>query len=177
MRINKFLPLLIALLIHAVPMIWFYAPMLKSNSQKIAVSNGTNYRQIDLQSFHPIKQTPSVLNRKTEIQKNSQLASTLSSALSQPPTESSASSNSEESVIIKYVEPTYPILARQRGLEGRVKLRAFYNQEGNITNMEIIESSGTKILDEAAKTALGMWKLKSGRSGQLEKTFQFKLNE
>lgn len=73
-------------------------------------------------------------------------------------------------------QPLYPKLARQKGYEGKVKIRAYYNQEGVITKVEIIESSGIKMLDESVKNAISDWKLSMTTEGSFEKTFEFKLN-
>lgn len=85
---------------------------------------------------------------------------------------------SASGIVMQSHEPQYPPLARQKGLEGKVRLRAFYNNEGSITQVDVVDSSGTKMLDESARKALLAWKIKAGLgSASFEKTFQFKLND
>jgi TonB family protein len=84
--------------------------------------------------------------------------------------------NSPGPHFIQMREPVYPPIARQKGLEGKVKIKAAYNSEGNVTKVDIVESSGVSMLDEAAKKTVHEWKLTTGFSGEFEKTLEFKLN-
>jgi protein TonB len=59
----------------------------------------------------------------------------------------------------------YPEEARRMGFEGRVLLRLSINAEGRVTRTEIIESSGHKILDEAATRAVRTWQGKPAHVG------------
>ena len=47
----------------------------------------------------------------------------------------------------------YPRLALERGIEGVVKLKIFLDGHGNITDVEILESSGNQTLDSSAIAA------------------------
>jgi TonB family protein len=49
---------------------------------------------------------------------------------------------------------SYPRIARARGIEGVVRLRFKLNPEGSIEKIEILESSGSKILDNASVRAV-----------------------
>jgi protein TonB len=49
---------------------------------------------------------------------------------------------------------SYPRLARERGIEGVVRLRFRLNEEGAIEKIEILESSGSEILDNASVRAV-----------------------
>lgn len=79
--------------------------------------------------------------------------------------------------------PRYPNIARQRGYEGMVILRVQVLANGNPSDIEIIESSGHRILDEAAYNAVEKWKFKpatrGGRSIQswVEIPVRFKLED
>lgn len=184
MRMNKFLPFTIALLIHVLPLTYF---LLQKRYFDTSQSGTTSSRPqgIDLSGFSTRRSAskgetaaaaiPATTKESTVTDKSSEPASGISSGVNPGP-ESAVSGTSKNSLVLTSVEPTYPPLARQKGLEGRVKLRAHYNTEGNITVVDIVESSGTKILDESARKALIAWKLKSGSEGSFEKTFQFKLN-
>jgi len=56
------------------------------------------------------------------------------------------------SLIVSAIERTknYPRLARERGIEGEVRLRFKINSEGAVEKIEILESSGSEILDNAS---------------------------
>ncbi len=54
----------------------------------------------------------------------------------------------------------YPRIALDRGIEGVVKLKISLDGQGNITEVEILESSGNASLDEAAVTAAKKTSLK-----------------
>jgi periplasmic protein TonB len=56
------------------------------------------------------------------------------------------------SLIVSAIERTksYPRLARERGTEGVVRLRFRLSHEGSVEKIEIIESSGSTILDSAS---------------------------
>jgi len=44
----------------------------------------------------------------------------------------------------------YPVAAQQQGLEGTVKLKLLVNEQGAVTNVTILQSSGVAMLDDAA---------------------------
>jgi protein TonB len=53
--------------------------------------------------------------------------------------------------------PTYPALAMQRRWEGTVLLRLFIDENGQITDVQLMRSSGHAILDGAAANAVRRW--------------------
>lgn len=53
--------------------------------------------------------------------------------------------------------PHYPLIARRRGIEGRVRIRLFVDSQGITRAVELIESSGHQILDHAALKAARKW--------------------
>ncbi|QEF99168.1 transport protein TonB [Stieleria maiorica] len=54
--------------------------------------------------------------------------------------------------------PQYPAGAAQNGLEGTVLLRLRVDRNGTVTDVEVIESSGHRSLDQAAVDAVSRWK-------------------
>jgi len=54
--------------------------------------------------------------------------------------------------------PEYPTLARQRGFEGRTLLRVEVAPDGEAREIEVLESSGYSVLDEAAREAVARWR-------------------
>ena len=76
----------------------------------------------------------------------------------------------------------YPRIAQDRGIEGDVKLSINIDDHGNITGIEILESSGNKAIDDAAMTAAQKSQLKPhfneilrGKINNIIVTVSFKL--
>ncbi len=60
--------------------------------------------------------------------------------------------------------PRYPALAQRRGIEGAVLVLLVISEEGKVVRGEIIESSGSSLLDRAALSALSRWRFKPTHS-------------
>lgn len=56
----------------------------------------------------------------------------------------------EQPEMIKQVDPEYPRLAKQAGLEGLVWIKALVGKDGSVLDAVVYKSSGTASLDEAA---------------------------
>jgi len=61
--------------------------------------------------------------------------------------------------------PSYPPLARRRGLEGRVLLRTEVLPDGRSGRVSILSSSGSTLLDHAAEDAVRHWHFVPARAG------------
>lgn len=70
--------------------------------------------------------------------------------------------NSQRQLIkdpVRIYYPTfYPQLARKKGWEGKVKLEAALGKDGRIGKVKPIQSSGYKVLDDAAIKAVKKWR-------------------
>jgi protein TonB len=62
-------------------------------------------------------------------------------------------------------KPWYPRMARRRGMEGRVELRVRVGVSGAVTSIEILRSSGYRILDQAAVDTVQGWRFEPARQG------------
>lgn len=62
-------------------------------------------------------------------------------------------------------KPSYPLLARRRGLEGTVRLDVRVSADGIPTAVKVRESAGYEALDEAAVVAVWHWKFKPAQRG------------
>ena len=65
----------------------------------------------------------------------------------------------------KNPHPTYPLIARKKGWEGRVIIQAEIDREGNVLEIKVLESSGFKVLDNASLETLKKWKFTPARIG------------
>lgn len=59
------------------------------------------------------------------------------------------------------VNPKYPSIAAQKGIEGWVLLAFDINAIGEVVNVKVIESEPKRIFDKAAKQALKKWKYRA----------------
>ncbi len=186
MRTNKFIPFMIALFLHAIPLGLLALKKTPSTEFETATpSSHSSMHEIDLSGF-------SLSQKGTAKSTEGHSKKSMANETKAKPTNSVGHSNSNsESTngegaagaaksegpfsFVLVIEPLYPPVARQRGLEGKVKAMAFYNNEGIVTKVEITESSGVKMLDEAVINAVNEWRLKKGSSGSFEKSFEFKL--
>lgn len=186
MRMNKYAPFLIAVLIHVL---FFSLYVFKQKTPEVSFqeTGAGSSRTIDLLGFSvgaPPKKIPGG-KPAPQLKTSPEGQGAISPGNDAEPVSAASSGTSANEqtspgngMIEQGEAPLYPSLARQRGLEGKVRLRAFYNNDGIITQVEIIDSSGTKMLDESARKALLSWKIKKGLgTASFEKTFQFKLND
>ncbi len=75
-------------------------------------------------------------------------------------------SASEPDYVARYLHnppPSYPWQARRMGIEGRVVLQVEILQNGNAGRIEIRQSSGHELLDQAAIKAVGGWRFDPAR--------------
>ncbi len=63
-------------------------------------------------------------------------------------------------------EPDYPLSARRRRQEGLVVLRVIVTTKGRASRVELKQSSGFVILDEAAVRAVAEWEFEPARIGE-----------
>ncbi len=62
--------------------------------------------------------------------------------------------------IVHRVQPVYPLLARRRGLQGRVVLLVTVMPDGRVGRIVVAGSSGYRILDGAAVRAIRQWRFR-----------------
>jgi|GEM_PF-3375189 len=72
----------------------------------------------------------------------------------------------EAPVLIESVKPLYPVWASEQGMEGTVIVKMLVDTEGRVIDVEVVKTSGYRILDEAAIEAVKQYKfLPSKRDG------------
>ena len=60
------------------------------------------------------------------------------------------------------VPPIYPMSARQRGIEGLVKVRFIVNEQGRVDNIKILESRPEKVFDTSVVRCVSAWRFSPG---------------
>jgi len=68
-------------------------------------------------------------------------------------------------IYLRNPAPIYPQLAREQGWEGTVVLKIFVESDGQPASIEILQSSGYRILDESAVSAVQKWQFLPTRTG------------
>jgi len=65
-------------------------------------------------------------------------------------------SNKYFNYLLNYIRDNlpYPYLARKRGIEGSVKVKIWINESGKVIKVELLKSSGVKLLDKNTKDFL-----------------------
>ena len=67
--------------------------------------------------------------------------------------------------VIKTVTPVYPPLALENGIEGSVTLRVMVAPNNRIRSVEVVESSGSPLLDKAAIAAARQYRFQAATRG------------
>lgn len=62
-------------------------------------------------------------------------------------------------------KPDYPLLARRKGLEGRVLVRVAVRPDGTAESAAVVQSSGHDILDRAARSTIAQWRFRPASIG------------
>jgi TonB family protein len=63
--------------------------------------------------------------------------------------------------------PSFPSGASQYGAAGTGRFRLFFDANGNVTNIQVVKSTGNPYFDQAAIKTLRTWKSAPGRGGDL----------
>ena len=78
--------------------------------------------------------------------------------------------------LLESPEASYPRAAYLRKLEGTVVLSMVVNSDGTVTEVEVIQSSGHRLLDRAALVAALGYRFESGEGNMtVQKPFTFRL--
>lgn len=73
------------------------------------------------------------------------------------------------------VRPEYPVMARLKRIEGTTVLEFKVERDGSVSNVRIVKSSGSSILDESAVNAQKQWRYKPNQQGLARKSVIFRL--
>jgi periplasmic protein TonB len=79
-------------------------------------------------------------------------------AAPKPPQRVRIGGNVQQANLIREVQPSYPLLAKQARIQGAVVLEAIINEQGSVENLRII--NGHPLLTQAALDAVKQWKYK-----------------
>ena len=149
-----------------------------SKSQTLSISNKNLKNETDKSQIDPYVKNLSKLNeenfdnsniKKEDLNKESKNKiknpnfsshQKLSKVITPPKSSATYKIGSE-----KNPHPTYPLIARKKGWEGRVVLQTDVDKQGNVKFIRILESSGFKVLDDISIKTLKKWKFKPAKLG------------
>lgn len=60
------------------------------------------------------------------------------------------------------IPPVYPMRAQRRGIEGWVKVRFLVDEEGQVSQIEVLESSPSDIFNRSVRQCVSRWRFKPG---------------
>jgi TonB family protein len=86
----------------------------------------------------------------------------LESAATWTPELSAADRAEDQKAIASNPQPVYPTIARQKRIQGHGMFRLNLAKDGRVASIQIVKSTGSKILDDAAEKALRQWRFKPG---------------
>ena len=66
----------------------------------------------------------------------------------------------------KNPHPPYPMIARKEGWQGKLILNVFVNKNGKVKNVELLKSSGYKVLDNVSLQTIKTWSFKPAQLGK-----------
>ena len=66
----------------------------------------------------------------------------------------------------KNPHPPYPMIARKEGWQGKLILNVFVNKNGKVKNVELLKSSGYKILDNISLQTIKTWSFEPAQLGK-----------
>ncbi|HAQ88697.1 MAG TPA: energy transducer TonB, partial [Pseudomonas sp.] len=96
--------------------------------------------------------------------------------------ETAGQSGPEQEVMpLNDVRPEYPYRARQRGIEGHIKLAFTITAAGKVENIRVLEASPSNVFDREARRAAARWRFAprtengSAVSREAVKTLHFRL--
>jgi len=98
--------------------------------------------------------------RRETPQTNSQTASALPTqqAFKSVPNKGNAAVDHKPKPVAGNPKPHYPILARNKGIEGRVVVNVLVSAQGTVSTISVGQSSGSRLLDKAAVQAVKKWR-------------------
>jgi TonB family protein len=76
----------------------------------------------------------------------------------------------------KTYRPVYPYEARRNNMEGRGLFRMYINEEGTVTSVGVLVSTGYTLLDLNASNGLIHWKAKPGHRREVDIPVSFTLH-
>lgn len=144
-------PLFFAIGLHAA----IFLSLFSFSNPSVDISNYTSAGSFSMMSFSD--STDGISKQKTIQPKKERQTSQSTSQNSQNNNSDSSSEIIFDAKNLGNPQPQYPLLSKRRGEEGSVLIRAFVDQNGIASRVEIFKSSSFYLLDNAALEAIKKW--------------------
>ncbi|PPR42801.1 MAG: hypothetical protein CFH30_00429 [Alphaproteobacteria bacterium MarineAlpha8_Bin1] len=126
----------------------------EDRNSKIYKKKNLENSNLEKLSLEKLKENYGFLNKETAAYSESQNSKTIFQ-----------SSASYKIGSVYNPHPTYPLLARKKGWQGRIVLQVNVDKKGIVEKIEILKSSGHKILDKESTNTIKEWKFKPAMVG------------
>ncbi|KAA5801068.1 energy transducer TonB [Alkalicaulis satelles] len=85
---------------------------------------------------------------------------------------------SAERELVSFEAPEYPRAAQRRNLEGHVTVRYTVNEDGEVSDVEVVEATPAGVFERAVMRALEAWRYAAGdRNENMERRFDFAFSD
>jgi TonB family protein len=79
-----------------------------------------------------------------------------------------------QDIYLRMLRPEYPREAREKGITGSGMYQVIFQPDtGVVTRVTVLESTGSKLLDQAAIKALSQWRARPGKLSRAHVPFTF----
>lgn len=68
----------------------------------------------------------------------------------------------EKAVLLSKTKPFYPAFVKEQNIQGKVRIEAYIDQEGNVTDIKVVQSPHELLTEEVLKT-IARWKYKPAK--------------
>jgi TonB family protein len=171
--LKKFLPFLLALILHVIIFSFFIdfkPPITNSKVQSLQFKKLYSVSLNNMANKNILSPKLNPPNNHINTKESHDLVSFTNLAGNQ-----NANVATENSFDF-YEEPIYPKTARLKLIEGFVKVEISFNELGVVQNAKIIDSSHSKILEDSVLISVRKWQIRKNNPITIVKDFEFKLN-
>jgi protein TonB len=98
---------------------------------------------------------------------------TTSLAATPPPQATYALTAQVMAVFQKKYPPLYPVSARRARMQGRGVFRMYIDENGVVTKIGVVKSTGHTLLDRSASAGLRRWRAKPGQRREVDMPVRF----
>lgn len=146
--------------LHILILGWFFA----FSKPKVAISDYSNFASFNLVNN---SYEENINFKKNQTKNNLPAEKKIAAQNNNPTNNNSMSEPIFNADYLNNPKPQYPILSKRRGEEGVVLVKAFIDENGLATKVEVEHSSSFSMLDEAAIEAIKKWQfIPAKRFGQ-----------
>jgi protein TonB len=85
-----------------------------------------------------------------------------------------AMAGAEERELVNFAAPEFPRAAQRRNLEGHVTVRYSVTEDGEVSDVEVVEATPAGVFERSVMRALEAWRYAAGeRTENMERRFDF----